>query len=1024
MSQVVLGFWTEYDRWNASIAEAAFSRYKAEMPAYIDTDPEHLASWAAPLGVSSDAARDVLIAAIVPTLGLEGGARPLQRHADRFSTWRASLVATEGSRSRGARKQLDPPPTIALLAVLVLAAERMGADSSLAPNAYYPRLAEALGLDKAQENRLRQAFPITEKFWRGLNEYLESYEGSRGLPTAYALGHRYVGIPQSQAVVRAGDRAKLPEFFSRFGLAPGSEIIPADLETLLAAWIGAVPSPVSVNLQRLWKREASRERVAGVAAVELALWDGSTPRRGGETHPNDSEIRLLASPKQRFGSRTIEFSFTAKFAAPGDASVVRVTSAEGTPSISVMPAPGARLRPAGGTHLDAASLLGAVVEVEDPTTGERASRRPRRLVPFRKDELIGALVEVDRVQLAEDCMLLVKDDPQLVAGVTGVVNEFGHVGRVYGNSSSVESEPMSGLPEGWVLFDDVQIYGVPQNLKHMDLHCLIPLTSAQLAFAGGLKMPGNIRRWSRLRPPEIRAVAEGAETVRVTLSELGESTILLEDWTEKGPVLVRSLTELSLTDGNYEIQLFPNGETTPIASSTLRLRSADTPDLMSWETCSRLNYQLDAGAIAALTASPANDMSECMVDGLLAIGTGEGAPAYAGTPQGAYWAEAKASRDVILPTVVLGVPDPKSCVLTGAHRIELPPWLGGSHSGPLRGVCSTCGLTKTYPGNPKWKPTNFQARATSPQIEFRDLPSHPDLGASWDECLDAVVHVGGGSLGALERIAVQAESSSLFVDDFVRTLETLGHIDVRRDEHLQATEWEANPAFLAETLDGTFVLAGVWSSSTRRLLEAALSRVGGQVQVNDTGRGPSTRLVNGVSASTLEALVEDLGIGAYVVPDSVNRMLDVLPALSAIEDQLKKGPIPDFTKATLFDLPSASWVPTPGVGRPGAYRLEQSFRRVTIWVDHEGLLERTARGGGVQLVKHLAARHAKAPLTGFLEGATMLVVPLGADLPGLYGRVATLCSGRPPEISLKTRTLGYAGVPRSVADRITSLLQA
>ena len=39
--------------------------------------------------------------------------------------------------------------------------------------------------------------------------------------------------------------------------------------------------------------------------------------------------------------------------------------------------------------------------------------------------------------------------------------------------------------------------------------------------------------------------------------------------------------------------------------------------------------------------------------------------------------------------------------------------------------------------------------------------------------------------------------------------------------------------------------------------------------------------------------------------------------------------------------------------------------------------------GSIQLVKHLAARASGAPLLGYLERHSMLLVPLGAELPGL-----------------------------------------
>src|SRR5690606_22670799 len=121
-----------------------------------------------------------------------------------------------------------------------------------------------------------------------------------------------------------------------------------------------------------------------------------------------------------------------------------------------------------------------------------------------------------------------------------------------------------------------------------------------------------------------------------------------------------------------------------------------------------------------------------------------------------------------------------------------PTFYGGKARGQILGICRTCGLKKSLPATPRWKKPAVQAKSTAP-IHFSHLPSHTELGASWDECLDALVHVGGGSVGAFEKIATQAEGSSLFVDQFLRTLEILGQVDVSRDASLQPKEWEANP---------------------------------------------------------------------------------------------------------------------------------------------------------------------------------------------------------------------------------------
>ena len=78
---------------------------------------------------------------------------------------------------------------------------------------------------------------------------------------------------------------------------------------------------------------------------------------------------------------------------------------------------------------------------EEPGSGQTITRRPRRVVPLRKDELLGILVEVERVQLADDALLLVKDDKTLVADVLEVVAKYGHHGTVY-RSTTETGDPV------------------------------------------------------------------------------------------------------------------------------------------------------------------------------------------------------------------------------------------------------------------------------------------------------------------------------------------------------------------------------------------------------------------------------------------------------------------------------------------------------------------------------------------------------------------------------------------------------
>ena len=546
--------WSRYDDWNEALASQMFGQDQADIPAYVDVSNEVLEACAREIGVDPRDAATSLAEAVRSTLHFEQGVRALNSHTRRFIAWRKEHVAGAGRRSKRLTEEPTPPPVVAILAVCVLAATKMGEDQSLAAHAYYPRLNQVLELDPVRAKKLRDDFPITEVYWRGLNEFLEGAEGHRGLPTAYSLGFRYVGIPQSQALVRASDRARLPTFFRLFGLVPRSEVIPADIERLLDAWISAHPSPVSTNLRTLWRGGKARERIAGVVGVELAHWDGTIVADEDGTE-DGGDLRLTSLVRQQFGQRSVELSFAGRFANSREIAELEIVTADGQPSIGVIPAAGSRVRPRPGSRLDPDSLVGAVLELSDPQTSKTITRRPRRVVPLRRDDLLGVAVEIDRVQLADDVSLLVQDDPKLLELVLDVIRTNGHMGGRFRSSEGEGSEVLPGLPDGWVLIDDVQLYAVPENVKRLELQVLVPQTTAQLNFAGGLKLPGKIRKWSSLDPPEIRAAVVGAEKMSISLWDLGDERAELERWTDSVSAMVRPTADLDLDDGDYEVEL-------------------------------------------------------------------------------------------------------------------------------------------------------------------------------------------------------------------------------------------------------------------------------------------------------------------------------------------------------------------------------------------------------------------------------------------------------------------------------------
>ena len=50
---------------------------------------------------------------------------------------------------------------------------------------------------------------------------------------------------------------------------------------------------------------------------------------------------------------------------------------------------------------------------------------------------------------------------------------------------------------------------------HVDLFPLLPRSAVSLVLAGGLVLPGLLRKWSSLLPPEIHATSSGATSISI-----------------------------------------------------------------------------------------------------------------------------------------------------------------------------------------------------------------------------------------------------------------------------------------------------------------------------------------------------------------------------------------------------------------------------------------------------------------------------------------------------------------------------
>ncbi|NYG54955.1 hypothetical protein [Nocardioides perillae] len=1012
--------WDEYNRWNAAVAEVVFPALEQPGPVYLDFEDDVIEALSTRMSLATDRVPAALAAAVAATLVDGGPAAVFELHMTRLRRW--VRAGRPGS-----------PPFLAVLASFCLAAEQMTRGDGMAAHNFFGRLRAVLGWD-LEDSRLDQAYRrVAERLWGELNRWLVELDGQRGLPTAYALSHRFVGLTVSQALVRSGDREKLKHFFRQYGFSPGADVAPGELALVLDSWMSQQPCPVSASLERLWRRGQARERIAQAAAVALSSWDGGVRERRGSADGKPAAghlaltLELGSFPRRRFALQAL--LYLPQPERPRDATVLTATPRADVELVPDLPG---TLSLGRGSSLHAGDVLGGLLRLQDTLTGQVLERRPRRFVLFREDELSKRWVEAPQVMLGDSVRILVHND--LVPRLRSVL-------EVVARPGWAELQRYAGQPDEWSLFGGVEVFTHPGDLVNPqrmdDLLPLIPLTRSQLKVAGGFSLPGQVRgKWHTWSPPEIRAVSDAPGGFLVRLVDLGGRGLgedvtetVLGEWQDSGAgVLVQPLAELELEDGDYRVELVSLVSKGVLSTTSVLLRSADSPDTRQWALLDPISYGPGVGVLGAPV-----EAETPVVRGHLVQGARGAALLQDRVPGRPGWSTGERSSARTESSVRLTIPDADSCVFTGKHREHVDTVPVNSSGKPLEpwsfGRCTGCGLVRRYPTRLK-RSTYGRRRDDAPPVEVRRQNDVSDLPAAvvehdrqWATAFDAMLHTGGGSWAQLERIAFQLEPSALFLDQMARTLEVLGHLDVRRSaDTLDPVAWEVSPTILAGTTDG-FLFSGFWPGAMYVTVGSAIEDAGGTLAVDDPSDDFASYYANASPDELREALMT-VGEDIPVVPQAWEALAAELPPLSEVLTALPRQRAVPTGEITWFQPRDATWSKVSSLDAPGAFRVRR-FKTLDVVRSQADVDEGTFARSTVQLSKHLGALIAgRAPLVAYDDVRGHLVVPLGADLPGLYGRALVAASGRPPTADRRTRLLRYADVPPDLAGHVYHLLRS
>jgi hypothetical protein len=574
-----------YPALNSAINEAIFGGRFRFVPVYLLLEDDMVELLSARFGLSPDRFPVVLGRVVAKTLHWTDR-DPYFGHLRELDLWNR-------------RGRVEPPPFSALLCTLSLAAESMRQDDNYSSSNYYQRLFEVLNIDDpTYRNKLKSNAKSTLKFWEALNSWLAENDFEFGRPTAKPVNHwKYVSYALSQALIREADRRRLRDLFVEFGLSPHERLSESQFTLYLLEWMQG-PGP-SAWLKKLWSVRDLRPKVASAARAELESWDGT--EICGDSGERLRRTLSWAAQLITFPRRELQLYLTI---ARGDADSSRLSVPanssraaseafadcdEGVWLCSVPTGEFSVLEPTQRIRLNA--LMQASFELEDPHKEVTLKHVARPVVPLAKLESGPYYREVSRASLLRRHLVLASD--RCKDQVEAYLSSYARA-----SYTALTSNELVGLANGWVLFTNVEIIRIAEDVSD-DLQPLVPLLGeAVLEIHGGLKLEQDL--WHFEAPPEIEcALDRGPVTLELRERSADGSLQTIAQKESASSTAELQLSGLSLRPDS-EFVACVSGDRRDQTEDTFSLRSADKPRPLRSSNIPELAYYLSPDLLSGL----------------------------------------------------------------------------------------------------------------------------------------------------------------------------------------------------------------------------------------------------------------------------------------------------------------------------------------------------------------------------------------------------------------------------------------
>ena len=975
----------------------------------------------------------------------------------------------------------EPPPTILLLSILSLAAEHMAGGDGVSNRAYYKRLVEPRLLNLEADNKRIQTVyrKDADRMWESLEIWLsDRAQGYRGVPTASPIGSfPKIGWALSQALIREADLPQIDQFYKKSEF--NRHIPPTNEEMQIAfdTWIEESPSLVSAHLKNLWGSKKLQDSI--VDSLIQGLDRVSSPIISKKAYGN--RVALVAHPKRSpFGS---DLSLDLKLAFQNFGADIPEVEAllmeDRSEGIDLQPLSDDWLywKTDAGVEVAWNQVLAKKISFKAQWRNEGESpdatftRQPIKVVPLIYDQS-GWFIQRERFELGSISMALV--DENLFTQVKDILDLI----AVPGFQIKKHAENKS-VPKGWVWVHNIQflnpvnINNLPQVAEAKDSQefalaqeqflafNITQANSAQIYFDQGLKIPVHDRRnvFHLNYPPEIMIQESSFKNHKINIHLNGSN--FKEDLT------IEELKSVDFREiGKYQLRVSAINRAGKEENwnRKFQLCTADDPLALYvpeilYNPQSHPLSSLSATELEGFQISPESSQSnfdERLESGQLSE------PYWRKVREGGEQTAIKtqSQNNSSVQRRELLFRDQENCD-AGKHRL-VSMERNNNPNKPTKWTCRNCGakgetiskaaflakqraylkdLQKDSWENAQQETAEESDSHTLTPVTYSTVYRRPVLSAPVDRniAFDVLCYTRAGRISWLKEIFANTNETETelpnYLNNLISNLESYGHISVKRNEDSYRPEhWMVNDPALIRLRTGSWLLVGFRSEKMLSALRSfVINELGGEVQ-EDNDNSASAECIRKIQLLSVdeqqieqikELITKETTLNTRVFKNASENLLSVLPPLSEIQDKLQTRLKSAYKEVRFYDTSTARWTDWKynSMQTPGAYQL-RAHANTYVFQSEVDLEKNRFKIGDHRTVKYLAHAQNQETMLGYIREEEVLYAPLGAELPGLYNRVAVLESGYLPErTEIDKGVLQYRGVSETIANTINLKLQ-